>query len=250
MGKVGYWSGRGYAGRFGARILERQNVLQISQVLFRRICVSLATVLPFKDSHAISPGKLYESFYPPTLRRCLLRYVVVFLILGCAEVPQSGSMKMPGAVFAGRSTFRFLPDKSQSAVTTPDWRGIIGQDILYELNVKRYRFFPMKRTDLLVGYHIVLSDNENVLTLTSYLGYPIASDPSAQAVLARFQNPKRPGVAKQGLLVIDFIDPKKNVLLWRGWTTTGFRPGMSQQKFQVLAKEAVNRVLASFPARY
>jgi hypothetical protein len=174
----------------------------------------------------------------------------VFLILGCAEVPQSGSVKMPGAVFAGRSTFRFLPDKSQPAVTTPDWRSIIGQDILYELNVKRYRFFPMKRTDLLVGYHIVLSDNENVLTLTSYLGYPIASDPSAQAVLARFQNPKRPGVAKQGLLVIDFIDPKKNVLLWRGWTTTSFRLGMSQQKFQVVAKNAVNRILTSFPARY
>jgi hypothetical protein len=34
----------------GARILERQNVLQTSQVLFRRICVSLAMVLPFKDS--------------------------------------------------------------------------------------------------------------------------------------------------------------------------------------------------------
>jgi hypothetical protein len=32
-----------------ARILERQNV-QTSQVLFRRICVSLAMVLPFKDS--------------------------------------------------------------------------------------------------------------------------------------------------------------------------------------------------------
>ena len=32
------------------RILERQNVLQTSQVLFRRLCVSLVVVLPFKDS--------------------------------------------------------------------------------------------------------------------------------------------------------------------------------------------------------
>jgi hypothetical protein len=32
------------------RILERQNVLQTSQVLFRRLCVGLAVVLPFKDS--------------------------------------------------------------------------------------------------------------------------------------------------------------------------------------------------------
>jgi hypothetical protein len=36
--------------RSRTRILERQNVLQTSQVLFRRICVSLAMVLPFKDS--------------------------------------------------------------------------------------------------------------------------------------------------------------------------------------------------------
>jgi hypothetical protein len=33
-----------------SRILERQNALQTSQVLFRRIRVSLAMVLPFKDS--------------------------------------------------------------------------------------------------------------------------------------------------------------------------------------------------------
>jgi hypothetical protein len=35
---------------FSARMLERQNVLQTSQVLFGRIYVSLAMVLPFKDS--------------------------------------------------------------------------------------------------------------------------------------------------------------------------------------------------------
>src|SRR6516162_7418010 len=33
-----------------ARILERQKMLQTSQVLSRRLCVSCAAVLPFKDS--------------------------------------------------------------------------------------------------------------------------------------------------------------------------------------------------------
>ena len=33
-----------------ARMLERQNVLQISQVLFRCLCVGPMVVLPFKDS--------------------------------------------------------------------------------------------------------------------------------------------------------------------------------------------------------
>jgi hypothetical protein len=43
--------------RYPARILERQNVLQTSQVLLRRVCVSLAMVLPFKDSsEALNPA--------------------------------------------------------------------------------------------------------------------------------------------------------------------------------------------------
>jgi hypothetical protein len=175
---------------------------------------------------------------------------LVFLTSGCAPVMESGSAAMPGAVFAGRSTFRFLPDQTQPAVTTPDWRNIISLQILYVLNVKRYRFFPMRRnTDLLVGYHLVLGDNENVLTLNSYLGFPVAVGSGAGTDLSRLQNPKRPGVAGQGLLVIDFIDPKKGTLLWRGWAKTRFRPTMSQEKFELLAKEAVNRILAGYPAR-
>ena len=34
----------------GARILERQKLLQTSQVLFRHLCVSYVALLPFKDS--------------------------------------------------------------------------------------------------------------------------------------------------------------------------------------------------------
>ena len=187
---------------------------------------------------------------------CIQRFAAIvcvgFIVLfvgGCATSVENGTESAPGAVFARRSTFRFLPDKSQPAATNPDWRGLISQDILATLNVKRYRFFPLRKTDLLVGFHIVLTDNENVLTLDNYLGYPVAAGPAAQADLSRFQDPKRPGAASQGLLVIDFVDPKKNVLLWRGWAKTRLRPNMSQEKFQALSKEAVNKILAPFPAR-
>jgi hypothetical protein len=44
------------------RILERQNVLQISQVLFRRLYVSVVVVLPFKDSsEAAKPRRITPS---------------------------------------------------------------------------------------------------------------------------------------------------------------------------------------------
>src|SRR3974377_205378 len=36
--------------KYSTRILERQKMLQTSQVLPRRLCVSCAAVLPFKDS--------------------------------------------------------------------------------------------------------------------------------------------------------------------------------------------------------
>jgi hypothetical protein len=169
---------------------------------------------------------------------------------GCTTTIDSGTEPTPGAVFAGRSTFRFLPDKSQADQTTAAWRAVISQEILAALNIKRYRFFPLRKTDLLlVGFHIVLAENENVQTMDTYLGYTVAAGPAAQGDLSRFQDPKRPGAASQGLLVIDFIDPKKNVLLWRGWAKTSLRPNMSQEKFQELSKEAVNKILATFPAR-
>ena len=168
---------------------------------------------------------------------------------GCTTTINSGTEPAPGAVFAGRSTFRFLPDKSQADPTTAAWRGVISQDILAALNIKRYRFFPLRKTDLLVGFHVVLAANENVQILDSYLGYPVTAGVAAQTDLSRFQDPKRPGAASPGLLVIDFIDPKKNVLLWRGWAKTRLRPKMSQERFQEVSKEAVNKILATFPAR-
>jgi hypothetical protein len=49
--------GRGFVADEPARILERQKMLQTGQVLFRRLSVDFALVLPFKDSsEAAEPG--------------------------------------------------------------------------------------------------------------------------------------------------------------------------------------------------
>jgi hypothetical protein len=180
-------------------------------------------------------------------------FLFTALFAGCATKIQSGNQQAPDANFARRATFRFLPDKSQEASeavsNTAYWRGEIGQDILAAMNAKGYRFFPNRKTDLLVAYHIVLVENEAVTTLDNYSGYNLTADQAAQADLAQFQDPKRPGEASKGILIIDFIDPTKKKLLWRGWAKADFdrtQPGPSLRK---LTKLAVDRILTKFPSR-
>jgi hypothetical protein len=172
---------------------------------------------------------------------------------GCATKFETGSQQTSSANFARRSTFRFVPDKSQAAreavASGPDWRGIISQDILTVLNAKGYRFFPNRQTDLLVAFHIVLTDHESVTTLDNYLGYPLTPSQSAQTDLSKFQDPNHPGEASKGTLIIDLVDPKKKVLLWRGWAKTKVDLKQSGDKLRAVAKEAVNQILAKFPSR-
>jgi hypothetical protein len=172
---------------------------------------------------------------------------------GCVTKFETGSQQAPGANFARRSTFRFVPDKSHAAAEAvasgPDWHGLISQDILTALNAKGYRFFPNRQTDLLVAFHIVLTENESVTTLDNYLGYQLTTGQAAQADLSRFQDPNHPGEASKGTLIIDFIDPMKKVLLWRGWAKTEVDLKQSGEKLQALAKEAVDQILAKFPSR-
>ena len=188
-----------------------------------------------------------------TYFRFFVGILLALSFAGCVTKFETGSEQAPNANFARRSTFRFVPDKSQAAREAVssglDWRALISQDILTALNAKGYRFFPNRQTDLLVAFHIVLVDNESVTTLDNYLGYEMTAGQAAQADLARFQDPNHPGEASKGTLVIDFVDPKKKVLLWRGWAKTKVDLKQSGKKLQALAKEAVDQILAKFPSR-
>lgn len=192
---------------------------------------------------------MYLRFYVGTL--CSI--VLAVSLTGCATNFETGSQQAPDANFARRSTFRFVPDKSRAAAEAvangPDWRGFISQDILAALNGKGYRFFPNRQTDLWVAFHIVLVENESIATLDNYLGYPLTRSQSGQADLSRFQDPNHPGDVSKGTLIIDFLDPKKKALLWRGWAKTNVDLKQSGEKLQAMAKQAVDQIIAKFPSR-
>ena len=167
----------------------------------------------------------------------------------CLGFPACRGEQIRGSNIISTGFYNFLGRHAEAVASGPDWRALISQDILAALNGKGYRFFPNRQTDLLVAFHIVLVDNESVTTLDNYLGYPLTKGQSAQADLSRFQDPSHPGDASKGTLIIDFVDPKKKVLLWRGWAKTNVDLKQSGEKLQALAKQAVDQILAKFPSR-
>jgi hypothetical protein len=167
------------------------------------------------------------------------------LLIGCSPLLETGSQQASAAGFGRRSTFRFLPDRSASSATSSYWRAQLGQDILSALNAKGYRFFPNRRTDLLVAYHIVLTDNEALQSLDPDL----APGQTGVIDISKLRDPQHPAAMAKGAIIIDFIDPKSKSLLWRGWARTKFdqvQPGSSMEK---LSKLAVDQILAQLPSR-
>ena len=168
------------------------------------------------------------------------------LLIGCTAILQSGSQQAPDASFAGRSTFRFLPDKSAATATSNYWRAEIGQDLLSALNAKGYRFFPNRqKTDFLVAYHLVLADHE-VLT---GLDPDLAPGQTGGIDISKLQDPQHPGEAAKGAIFIDFIDPQQKKLIWRGWARTKFEQVQPGPAMQRSAKLAVDQILTKLPSR-
>ncbi len=179
--------------------------------------------------------------------------MLVLLLTGCASGVRTASHQAPDANFAGRTTFRFVPDKSLTAAEAVSnsayWRNQIGQDIVAALNAKGYRFFPTRQTDFLVAFHIVLKEGESVTTLDNYSGYSLSPGEETQADLARFQNPKRPGEAASGTLIIDLIDPRQRRIIWRGYSTAALDRSLPTDKLRARVKAVIEKTLADLPSR-
>ena len=192
-----------------------------------------------KQQHAHPLPMTFSDF------RLLLLVLSSSLLIGCSALLETHSQQAPDASFARRSTFRFLPDPGAPTATSNYWRSEIGQALLSALNSKGYRFFPNRKTDFVVAYHIVLAGHETLASLDPYLG----SNQAAIIDISKLQDPQHPGEAANGAIIIDFLDPKQKKLLWRGWARTNFgqvQPGPSMQR---LAKLAVDQILAKFPSR-
>ena len=135
--------------------------------------------------------------------RTLLVFVCLSLFSGCSTTQASkietGSKLIKDARLAGRTTFRFLPNRVMEAAeavsNAPYWYSQIGKAIAQDLSRKGYRQVGGGKSDLLVAYHLVLKRTQAVTILSNYSGYDLSRSEIAQADLAKFTDPKKPGEA-------------------------------------------------------
>ena len=189
--------------------------------------------------------------------RTLLVFVCLSLFSGCSTTQPSkietGSKLIKDAKLAGRTTFRFLPNRVMEAAeavsNAPYWYSQIGTAIAQGLSRKGYRQVGDAKADLLVAYHLVLKRTQAVTMLSNYSGYDLSRSEIAQADLAKFTDPKKPGEAPVGLLIIDIIDPTHRQLLWRGWAKTNLTGDRDPNRLSELITDVVARTLANFPSK-
>ena len=52
---------------------------------------------------------------------------------------------------------------------------------------------------------------------------------------------------REGIVILDFVDPQTNRLIWRGWSVSDVPPGTSPQEEQKDVGRAVAQILERFP---
>jgi hypothetical protein len=189
--------------------------------------------------------------------RTLLVFVCLSLFSGCSTAQaakiETGSKLIKDARLAGRTSFRLLPNRVMEAAeavsNSPYWYSQIGKAIAEGLSRKGYRQAGHAKADLLVAYHLVLKRTEAVTVLNNYSGYDLSRSEIAQTDLAKFTDPKKPGEAPLGLLIIDIIDPTHRQLLWRGWAKTNLTGNRDPKRLSGLITDVVARTLANFPSK-
>ncbi|ROR94861.1 uncharacterized protein DUF4136 [Sinobacterium caligoides] len=106
--------------------------------------------------------------------------------------------------------------------------------------------------DIFVSYGVLTEDRTDINTYNTYSGYApnwrygyygnnygIATG-STQTTVSNY---------KQGTLMIDFIDPKSNQLIWRGTADGRLDKDASPEERREALREVVDKILAQFPPK-
>jgi hypothetical protein len=173
------------------------------------------------------------------------RHLVGFAALALSILALSGCAPLgvhafsdSGADFNRYRTYKFAPSGSASTGDprldhNPFFNQRMQADVEKELAARGFEKTRSARPDVLVQYHVSVSQETEIKDTEE----------------CRL-NDCRPLVYDAGTLMVDFVDPRTNKLIWRGWAE-GSMDGVidNQSWMEQKIDDSVRRIFAKLPRR-
>lgn len=172
-----------------------------------------------------------------TSRSLLLTCLGTALLAGCVPMTVQHDYD-PDVDFSRYRTFTWMPvpenaETVKANLSGPFLEKRIRKSVVEALAAKGYARTD-DAPDFLVAY---------------YLNYKSKTDVNVQARGYGYWGPRTLDVNqyKEGTLILDFVDPQTQELIWRGWSISALQPGHSPLEEQELLDIAVSQILKRFP---
>ena len=167
--------------------------------------------------------------------RLALSVAAAALLAGCVPMTVQHDYD-PDVDFSRYRTFTWMPvpenaETAKSTLSGPFLERRIKKSVVEALAEKGYA-----RTD----------DDPDFL-VAYYLRYRRKTDVAARGY--GYWGPRSLDVSqyKEGTLILDFVDPETQELIWRGWSISALQPGHSPREEQEILDMAVRQILKRFP---
>ena len=183
----------------------------------------------------------------PASTRLLLVALCLLLVPSCSG-PEIGSDYDPSVDFSVLTTYAWIPrPPTGDGDPNTDERSLLAQRVVAAANdalqAKGMIEVALDEASVLVTWHMLVRAHWRVNT-TSY-GYTSFN---------RWGQPPHPTTSTtsvrqydRGTLMIDLVDPVRDVLIWRGTATSRVRDARTPEEREREVRASVDAILAQFP---
>jgi hypothetical protein len=166
-------------------------------------------------------------------------------LAGCEAPPEIGFYADPNANFSAFDSYNWgagdtLPRGDPRLDNNPFFDASVKQAVEQQLNVKGLQKAEPASADLLVHYHINISERMDIAEIDRR--YMDCAEEGCEPSIVVFD---------EGTLIVDFVDARSERLVWRGWMRGPVPPGIigDQAALDVAVREAVPQILANYGPR-
>ncbi len=182
----------------------------------------------------------------------VLAGLILITVIGCTSI-QTNSDHNPKTDFSLLKTYGWLNEIDQLSddvrVNNKLTRETVRTAIEESLQAKGFKKADGDQADFLIAWFGAIEKKirtENIEHFYAPYGYgTLYRDPNWNPEL----NQKPVAEYEEGSLIIDFLDPDKHGLIWRGTGTGKIVEEQTQERAQKNLSQAVHKILEGFPPR-